>query len=125
QANQQELGITKIVSHLDNEETEKQLVSKDGTTILTQLEVDERSGTVAEVTQRLYEAIQADGIETYLTGADLVVEDFVQSSQQGVKKTELFSVIVIILILILVYRSPIVPLVSLLTVGVAYLVSLN
>jgi len=124
-AKKDELGIAKIVSHLDNDEAEKQFVSDDGTTILAQLEVNEASGTVAEVSQRLYEAIQIDGVETYLTGAELVVEDFVRSSQQGVKKTELFSVIVIILILILVYRSPVVPLVSLLTVGVAYLVSLN
>lgn len=125
QEEKQELGITKIVSHLDGEETERQLVSSDGTTILVQMEVDADSGTVAEVSERLYEAIQVGGVQTYLTGADLIVEDFVRSSQQGVKKTELFSVIVIILILILVYRSPIVPVVSLLTVGVAYLVSLN
>ena len=43
-ANAKQFGITDIVSHLDNKETENQLVSKDNTTILTQISVDKKHG---------------------------------------------------------------------------------
>ena len=34
------IRIKEVVSHLDNKELEKQLVSKDNTTILTQISID-------------------------------------------------------------------------------------
>ena len=40
QNEKEQLGIKEVVSHLDNKELEKQLVSKDNTTILTQISID-------------------------------------------------------------------------------------
>ncbi|WP_017729276.1 MMPL family transporter [Halalkalibacterium ligniniphilum] len=122
---EKQLGITNVVSHLDNEETEKQFVSEDGTTILTQIAVDKEHGTITEVVDELEKVIQVDGVKTYLTGNALVVEDFVQSTEAGVKKTEAIAVIFIIVVLIAIFRSPIVPFISLFTVGVSYVVSLS
>ncbi|KIL49306.1 MMPL family transporter [Jeotgalibacillus soli] len=124
-AREKELGITGMMSHLDSEETEKQLVSEDGTTILTQISIDKNQGTITEVAEELNKAVQNDRVETYLTGNDIVMEDFVQSTQEGVKKTEIIAVVFIIVVLILVFRSPIVPVVSLLTVGISYAVSMG
>jgi len=123
--NSEALGIREIVSHLDNEQVAKQFVSEDGTTILTQISVDKSQGLIAEVSKRLNEAVRTDGVRTYLTGTELVLEDFSHSTQEGVKKTEIIAVIFIIIVLIIVFRSPIVPLVSLLSVGVSYLVSMS
>ena len=120
-----ELGIKEILTHLDNEQTEEQLVSKDGTTILTQLAIEKKNKQVSEVADELKELVRSEHLDTYLTGNDLVMEDFVQSTQDGIKKTEVIAIIFIIVVLILVFRSPIVPFVSLLTVGVSYLVSLG
>lgn len=69
--------------------------------------------------------MKTKGVTTYLTGSDLIAGDFLTSSQEGVKKTEVISIIFILVILIIVFRSPIVPIVSLLTVGVSYLVSMG
>ena len=122
---QSSLGITDMVTHMDNEEVEGQLVSEDGTTILTQIYIDKNQGTVTEVANELHEVIDLDGVDSYLTGNELVVEDFIQSTQEGIKKTEAISIVFILVILILVFKSPIVPVVSLLSVGVSYLVSLG
>ena len=69
--------------------------------------------------------MQTKEVKTYLTGSDLIAGDFLKSSQEGVKKTEVISIIFILVVLILVFRSPVVPIVSLLTVGISYLVSMG
>ncbi|WP_110926191.1 MMPL family transporter [Bacillus massiliglaciei] len=122
---EKELGITKISSHLDNENLEKQLVSKDQTTILTQLSIDKDHGKLSETSKEIHEVMETGSMDTYLTGSDLIQEDFANTTQNGVKKTEVIAVIFILAVLIIVFRSPVVPIVSLLTVGVSYLVSMG
>ncbi len=120
-----QLGVTEIVSHLDSREIEKQLVSKDNTTVLMQLSVDQKQGEISEIANELNKVIKTKGMNTYLTGSELVKNDFTNSTQEGVKKTEVIAVVFILVVLILVFRSPIVPVISLLTVGVSYLVSMG
>ncbi|WP_142325683.1 MMPL family transporter [Bacillus thuringiensis] len=125
QNEKEQLGIKEIVSHLDNKDLEKQLISKDNTTILTQISVDKKHGEISKIANGLHNKIKPKGVKTYLTGSDLIAGDFLTSSQEGVKKTEVISIIFILVVLIIVFRSPIVPIVSLLTVGVSYLVSMG
>ena len=125
QSHKKELDIQNIVSHLDNEQTKEQLISKDGTTILTQLSLEQNDKKISEVAENLQHYVKNNNIDTYLTGNKLVMEDYIQSSQDGIKKTEVIAVIFIIAVLILVFRSPIVPIISLLSVGISYLVSLG
>lgn len=125
QSKKQQLGITEMVSHLDGEEIEQQLVAEDGTTILTQLSVDREQGSITEVAEALHSIIDSSALQTYLTGSELVGTDFMNSTQEGVQKTEIIAVIFILAVLVLVFRSPIVPVISLLTVGVSYLVSMG
>ncbi|MEL4026479.1 MMPL family transporter [Lysinibacillus endophyticus] len=121
----EELGITDMLTYSDSEEAEKQLVSEDGTTILTQISVDQNQGTVEEVAQSLRKKTDVASVDSYYTGTDIVLDDFAKSSQEGIKKTEVIAIIFILLVLVLVFRSPIVPLISLITVGVSYIVSLG
>lgn len=125
QNEKEQLGIKEVVSHLDNKDLEKQLISKDNTTILTQISVDKKHGEISKIANGLHNKIKPKGVKTYLTGSDLIAGDFLTSSQEGVKKTEVISIIFILVVLIIVFRSPIVPIVSLLTVGVSYLVSMG
>ena len=53
----QQLGITEILSHLDNNETEKQLTSEDQTTILTQISIDQSHGSITKVRDELHEVV--------------------------------------------------------------------
>lgn len=125
QNEKEQLGIKEVVSHLDNKELQKQLVSKDNTTILTQISVDKKHGKMSKISNNLHEKVQTKGVTTYLTGSDLIAGDFLTSSQEGVKKTEVISIIFILVVLIIVFRSPVVPIISLLTVGVSYLISMG
>ncbi|WP_433774151.1 MMPL family transporter [Bacillus wiedmannii] len=125
QNEKEKLGIKEVVSHLDNKDLEKQLVSKDNTTILTQISVDKKHGEISKVAEELHKKVKPKGVKTYLTGSGLIGDDFLKSSQEGVKKTEVISIIFILVVLIIVFRSPIVPIISLLTVGVSYLVSMG
>lgn len=124
QNDKENLGIKEVVSHLDNKDLEEQLISKDNTTILTQISVDKNMVTYQKLQMSFIKSKTERG-KTYLTGSDLIGDDFLKSSQEGVKKTEIISIIFILVVLIIVFRSPIVPIISLLTVGVSYLVSMG
>lgn len=123
--NQKALGIEKFLAHTESEQAAKQLVAEDGTTILTQISINQDQGQIQEITDAMYGKIAISDVETYITGAAVVSNDFSSSTQEGVAKTEVIAVIFILLVLIVIFRSPIIPVISLLTVGVSYIVSLG
>ncbi|MFD1175384.1 MMPL family transporter [Paenibacillus puldeungensis] len=51
------------------------------------------------------------------------MEDFVKTVEEGVKKTELITIVLIIFILIVVFKSPAAPFIILMNVGLSFLVS--
>lgn len=120
----QELGISSVLTHFDEKALKEQFVSKDGTTILSVLSVDRGQRSVPEVRDSLEKALGNPDVKYELTGADLINEDFARTTLDGVRKTEQITVIFIILVLLLVFRSPLAPLVSLISVGASYLASL-
>lgn len=117
--------ITDTLFYNENEQNYKQLVSKDNTTIINKVTVkkDEEldSKDIADIFEK---ELKNTKVDSYITGASLIKEDFANTTQDGVKKTEVIAIIFIIVVLIIVFKSPIVPFVSLLSVGVSYLVSL-
>ncbi|HEX7056876.1 MAG TPA: MMPL family transporter, partial [Bacilli bacterium] len=119
------LNIADITSFLTDERLKDELISKDNKTILTLLSVYRNGREVSEIRDSLKQALADIPVEHYLTGASLVNEDVVLSSEQGLKRTEWITVVFILLVLILVFRSPVAPFIPLLTVGVTYVVSLR
>ena len=122
---EKELGITGLLTHFDRKELEEQLLSKDGTAVLTPMRIDLKQRKVSEIREQINNELGEIPVEHYLTGAAFINEDFAQTSQDGVKKTELITVLFIIVVLVLIFRSPVTPVISLLTVGISYLVSLG
>ena len=125
EADAQQLKLLDSMFHTQSEQAAEQLISKDGTTILAQLSIEKGLNTAEDVAQQLRKYINGLTMETYVTGSDIVISDFAQSTQEGVKKTEIIAVVFIIIILIIIFRSPVVPLISLITVGVSYIISLS
>lgn len=119
-----ELGIKSMLTPYENSTTKKNLISKDKTTELVQLNVSKKK-SVSNINKQLTKAVKTDGIRTYITGADILQDDFSGAIQEGIKKTEVISVIFIFIVLVLVFRSPIVPLISLLTVGVSFITAFS
>ncbi|WP_040950721.1 MMPL family transporter [Gorillibacterium massiliense] len=120
-ADQQALGITSITTYQDNEQLASQMLSADKTTALVLMNVTMNGRTEAEARDALYQALDDNKVEHYFTGNWLIVEDVVQSSQDGLKKTEIITVIFILVILIIVFRSVVAPFIPLIAVGFSYL----
>lgn len=117
------IGIVSVTSHFDTKELEKQMVSEDGSTVLTLVNVEAGDRSLSELRDGLYDAISDVKVDHYYTGNWLISEDVVQSSQEGLKKTEFITLGFILIILFVVFRSAVAPLVPLVAVGFTYLVS--
>lgn len=120
-----EFGIKNILAPDDNIATRQKLESKNGKSWIMQLNIAKSHGTIAQINQQMQKAAKTQGVDTYVTGADILTDDFSVSIQEGIKKTEVITVIFIFIVLIIVFRSPIVPLISLLTVGISFLTSFS
>lgn len=127
--NKSKYGITDVLAPDSNIATRKKLQSKDGTTWVMQLNISKKKGNeyrrIGDVESQLTKAVKTSGVRTYVTGADVLQNAFSTSVQKGIKKTEAITVVFIFIVLIIVFRSPIVPLISLLTVGVSFLTSFS
>ena len=118
-------GIKDSLLPDSNIATRKKLQSKDDTTWVAQFNIAKSHGTVEEVYNQMNRDAKTQGLRTYVTGADVLQHDFSASIQEGIKKTEAITIVFIFIVLIIVFRSPIVPLISLLTVGVSFLTSFS
>jgi putative drug exporter of the RND superfamily len=118
---QKKLGITTITTHFNEDQLKDQLVSKDGKTILVSLRVAANGRELKQVSKDLYDAIDNCKLEHYYTAGWMIDEDLVNNSQEGLKKTEGLTLVFILAVLLLVFRSPVAPVVPLVTVGITYL----
>lgn len=116
--------VKSMTAASDNAAAKKQLISKDKSTQLLQLMVG-KNQTVANMTKNITAGAKTAGVKTYVTGSDILNDDFTQETEAGIQKTEIITVIFIFIVLTLVFRSPITPLVSLLSVGVSFIISLS
>ncbi|MFD1393987.1 MMPL family transporter [Lacticaseibacillus jixianensis] len=121
---EQGLHITAIMRPNDNAQTRKQLIAKDKSTQLAQITVREGALVKTQV-QKLRSQLAVKGVKTYVTGADALNDDFTNVTEKGIQKTEVIAIVFIFIVLIIVFRSPIVPILSLLNVGVAFITSLS
>ncbi|WP_051188972.1 MMPL family transporter [Ligilactobacillus ceti] len=116
--------IKSMTAPNENKYTKKQLISHDKTTQILELNVD-KDQAVGEMTQTITQAAKTPGVKTYVTGADILDDDFINETQKGIKKTEFITIVFIFIVLMIVFHSVITPIISLLSVGVSMLISLS
>ncbi|MDR7077626.1 RND superfamily putative drug exporter [Neobacillus niacini] len=116
-----ELGITLILTHFNQEELKEQLVSEDEDTILVSVNVSADGREGKEISKALYNALDDVELEHYYTGNWLIADDLVTNSQEGLKKTEGITVVFILVVLLLVFKSAVASIIPLVTVGFSYL----
>ncbi|MGJ7909729.1 MMPL family transporter [Neobacillus sp. LXY-1] len=119
--NKDKLGITDLLTHFSQKELKDQLISKDGKTILVSVKVTANDRQAKEIIKELYNSIRDVKLSHYYTGNWVIGEDLVTNSQEGLKKTEGITVVFILAVLLLVFRSAIAPIIPLITVGFSYL----
>ncbi|WP_394231711.1 MMPL family transporter [Niallia oryzisoli] len=122
--NKGKLGITEILTHFNEDSLKDQLVSEDGKTILVSIKHTWPDDLSEQELSELYdETIKDIKVEHYYTGSWLISEAMITSSQEGLKKTEGITVVFILAVLLLVFRSVIAPFIPLVTVGITYIAS--
>ena len=97
--------IINVTKSSDNAETKKQLDAKDGTTQMALVDVKAK-GQVGPQTRDLERQIKTSHVKTYVTGSDVLNDDFASVTEKGIQKTEIIAAIFIFIVLIIVFRSP-------------------
>lgn len=121
--NAAEYKITGVTDAGDSSEAKSQVVSKDKTTRLVQLTV--KSNDITKMKKELTASTATKQVRSYITGSDILDQDFGDATGKGIAKTELIAVIFIFVVLIFVFKSPITPILSLATVGVSAVVGIS
>jgi RND superfamily putative drug exporter len=122
-----ELGITSLLSTNTQPELTERLQSKDTTTLLAVVNLpqadfqDETKKTLNQLNALLAKA--PDGTLAVLTGSAPLSQDFQHTSQSGLRRTEMLTIGLVLIILIFVFRSPITPLVPLITISISLIIS--
>ncbi|QOY35667.1 MMPL family transporter [Anaerobacillus isosaccharinicus] len=117
--------VEQVITPFDSEEQREMLISEDGSTMLVVLMVKMGVTEVTYVRPEIEKAIQVEGLSSYLTGSAIIAEDVIISSEEGLAKTEIITVVFVLAILFFVFRSLAAPLVPLITVGASYIVSVS
>ncbi len=99
------------------------LNSKDGTTMLADLNVGYRDST-HKMDQLLKKGSRTAGVTTYITSATSLNGDYQSATKASLAKVEIIGSIVIFIVLVLLFRSLLIPLLSLVSTWIAYLISL-
>ncbi|MDF2669327.1 MAG: family transporter [Paenibacillus sp.] len=122
------LEIVNITSLFDVPEFAQKFESKDKSTLLTLLDFakPDNAPTTQENLVTIRNSLKQDlpnGLSAELTGSAPISADFQKSSEDGLKKTEILTVVLVLTILLIVFRSPIAPLIPLVTIAMSLLVS--
>lgn len=115
--------VTDTLDPFESEELEKQLVSEDKKTVLLPITVDGTQEEIVELAERIKKEIIPKDEVVYMTGEAIINNDVNESAQEGLKKTEIITVVLIFALLLIVFRSIVTPFVPLVAVGITYLLS--
>lgn len=115
--------VTNVLNPVESEELEKQLVSENKKTVLIPITVDGTDEEVNEVADEVRESVIPSDMTAYVTGEAIINNDVNKSAQEGLKRTEIITVILIFVLLLVVFRSIVTPFIPLVAVGISYLLS--
>lgn len=115
--------VTSVLNPVESEDLEEQLVSEDQKTILMPVTVDGTDEEVNAVADEIRETVIPEDMTAYVTGEAIINNDVNISAQEGLKRTEIITVVLIFGLLLAVFRSIVTPFIPLVAVGISYLLS--
>ncbi|KIL43585.1 hypothetical protein KP77_32910 [Jeotgalibacillus alimentarius] len=115
--------VSSVLDPFESPELEEQLVSEDGKTILVPVTVDGSQEEIISLSEEIKTSIIQDNQEVYITGESIINNDVNKSAQDGLKRTEIITVVLIFGLLLAVFRSIVTPFIPLVAVGITYLLS--
>ncbi|WP_226667778.1 MMPL family transporter [Metabacillus litoralis] len=123
--NKSKLGILDMIDPFDTPEAKSSLISENNTTLMVSFSLDKGDREVKDIKEELEHELENVKTDFYLSGEDFIQNDYLEASTAGVEKSALLTVGFILAVLIFMFRSALIPIISLLTVGVTYLVSMG
>ena len=123
--NESKYQVLSVSSVFENVDLADEYLSKDGTTLLVPITLSKEYDTVSNIRTNIMREMKIDGLELQSTSSDLITEDFARTTEKGVQKTEMITIFFIVIVLLIIFRSPVTPLINLATVGLTFMVSLN
>ena len=121
--------ITSIVSVFESDALRATLISSDGTTMLMSMNFSVSALDISSkeaITQiRTYIHDNFPNSHIYFSGDAGLLNDLFGSVQDTINRTTLVTIILVTILLLIVYRSPIAALLPLITIGCSYLVSIG
>ncbi|WP_017380966.1 MMPL family transporter [Paenisporosarcina sp. TG-14] len=115
--------VTSVLNPVESKELESQLVSENQQTVLIPITVDGTDEEVNQVAEDIRETVIPSDMIAYVTGEAIINNDVNKSAQDGLKRTEIITVVLIFGLLLAVFRSIVTPFVPLVAVGITYLLS--
>lgn len=115
--------VTSVLNPVESAELEEQLISEDQKTVLMPVTVDGSDEEVNTVADEIRETIIPEDMTAYVTGEAIINNDVNISAQEGLKRTEIITVVLIFGLLLAVFRSIVTPFIPLVAVGISYLLS--
>ncbi|QBP39731.1 MMPL family transporter [Paenisporosarcina antarctica] len=115
--------VTSVLNPVESKELESQLVSENQQTVLIPITVDGTDEEVNQVAEDIRETVIPSDMVAYVTGEAIINNDVNKSAQDGLKRTEIITVVLIFGLLLAVFRSIVTPFVPLVAVGITYLLS--
>lgn len=120
-----ELGITEMIDPFTMPEAKSSLISEDGTTLMVSYKLDKKGREVDDIKEQFDSILEDVPVEYYLSGEDFINNDYLKASQAGVEKSAALTVIFILAVLVIAFRSVVTPIISLIAVAFSYLVSMG
>lgn len=120
---QNDTVVKDVLDPFENAETEAQLVSEDERIVLVPITVEGSMEDINAFADDVRENILPTDEIVYITGEEIINNDVNLSAQEGLKKTEIITVVLIFGLLLLVFRSIVTPFIPLIAVGFTYLLS--
>lgn len=117
------LHISNVLDSFNNPQLKSQMVSKDNKTIIVLFTLNSTPENLKDIRAKLESEIKTPGVQTYITGNKLIQDDVNIAAQKGLEKTEGITIVFILIVLIIVFRSIIAPFIPLMTIGISYLVA--
>lgn len=124
-ANEDNLGITNLIDPFGTPTAKSQLISEDETTLMTQITYDAVDRNRKEILSDFETAVKDIPVEHYITGGTAIANDYMNTVNKGVEKSGAITIIFILVVLVLMFRSAITPIVSLMAVGISYICSMG
>lgn len=119
------LGITELLDPFGTPEAKSSLISENETTLMVSFSIDKGDREVKDIKQELESELSGVDTDFYLSGEDFIQNDYLEATIIGVEKSAALTVAFILIVLIIMFRSALIPFISLLTVGITYLVSMG